>query len=157
MIEKIWQQPEIIAWTDVLLDSYERLLENQLIKKNKNGAERAKELFFAPFVVVSHGREKDPILNYGNQIALDLWQMNWQDFITTPSRLTAEPINQEERQKILSKVTQDGFIDNYQGVRISSTGRRFAIEKAIIWNLVDGDNRPCGQAATFSHWSFLAD
>jgi len=108
-------------------------------------------------VVASHGREQDPILNYGNQIALDLWQMNWQDFITTPSRLTAEPINQEERQKILSKVTQDGFIDNYQGVRISSTGRRFAIEKAIIWNLVDGDNRPCGQAATFSHWSFLAD
>ena len=157
MIEKIWQQPEIIAWTDVLLDSYERLLGNQLIKKNKNGAERAKELFFAPFVVVSHGREKDPILNYGNQMALDLWQMNWQDFITTPSRLTAERINQEERQKILSKVTQDGFIDNYQGVRISSTGRRFFIKKVIIWNLVDGDNRPCGQAATFPSWSFLAD
>ena len=29
------------------------------------------------------------------------------------------------------------FIDDYTGVRISASGRRFRIDKAVVWNLVD--------------------
>lgn len=154
---QIWRKPEIIAWTDVLLQSYQKLLGQSmpLIESKENEVERAKALFFAPFVVASHGTEEDPILNYGNQMALDLWEMSWEDFTRTPSRLTAEPINRPEREVLLERVAKQGFIDNYQGVRISSTGRRFAIEKAIVWNLVDGSSLPCGQAATFQSWRFL--
>ncbi len=155
MEEKLWRKPEIIAWTDVLLQSYQKLLGHELIESKENEVERAKALFLAPFVVASHGTEEDPILNYGNQMALDLWEMSWEDFTRTPSRLTAEPINRPEREVLLERVTKQGFIDNYQGVRISSTGRRFDLEKAIIWNLVDGFYRPCGQAATFHSWRFL--
>jgi len=32
-------------------------------------------MFEAPFVLISHGTEDDPILNYGNRVALWLWQM----------------------------------------------------------------------------------
>jgi len=52
--------------------------------------ELAGQVFEAPFVVVSHGTEADPILNYGNRAALILWEMSWQELIHTPSRLTAE-------------------------------------------------------------------
>lgn len=153
MPEPIWTQPQIVTRTQILLDSYQQRLGKPLIARSENPIEEAKAVFFAPFVVVSHGTEADPILNYGNQIALDLWEMTWEKLTQTPSRLTAEPMNREEREKMLRKAAKQGFIDSYRGVRISSTGRRFAIERAIIWNLERGGY--CGQAATFSVWSFL--
>lgn len=152
MYQKIWLQPQIIDWTEILLDSFERLLGYELISRLGNKQEQAAALFNADFVVVSHGIEADPILNYGNQKALDLWGMDWANFTQTPSRLTAEPVNREERSAMLQQAQTQGYIDNYRGVRIASTGQRFKIEKAIIWNLEDSLDNKCGQAATFSHW-----
>ena len=50
-----------------------------------------------------------------------------------------------------------GYIDDYSGVRISRTGRRFLIERATVWNLTDDRDQLCGQAATFHEWRYLAD
>ena len=113
------------------------------------------QLFEAPFVVVSHGVQADPILNYGNAAALKLWEMSWEELIQTPSRLTAEPVSQDERARLLAQVAQNGFIDDYQGVRISKSGRRFRIEKAIVWNLIDEAGRYAGQAAMFENWVYI--
>jgi len=151
----IWKQPEIIQWSQCLLDNYEKYLGKELIKRNGDAIAEAEALFYAPFVVVSHNSAADPILNYGNQVALELWEMNWEKFTQTPSRCTAESTNRDKRQKILTLVTQQGFIDNYQGVRISDTGKRFLIENTTIWNLFNSQGEACGQAATFSQWSYL--
>src|SRR5580693_4611957 len=78
----------------------------------------AEKVFHAPFVLVSHGTEADPVLNYGNQAALALWEMSWAELTRTPSRLTAEAPNREERARLLAAVTARGFIDDYSGVRI---------------------------------------
>ncbi len=156
MPQEIWQQQQIITWSQILLDSFSHLFSSELIARNGTPIEQAKSLFFAPFVVVSHGTEADPILNYGNKIALELWEMNWSDFTQTPSRLTAEPINREERQKMLQQAAKKGYIDNYSGIRISSTGQRFLINQGTIWNLSDQHNNNCGQAATFSQWKMIA-
>jgi hypothetical protein len=115
----------------------------------------AELLFDAPFVLVSHGTESDPVLNYGNRTALKLWEMPWDKFVQTPSRLTAEAPDREERSRLLHEVTTHGFIKNYSGVRVSSSGRRFSIHNAIVWNLFDEAARFAGQAAMFDHWSFL--
>ncbi len=115
----------------------------------------AEQIFHAPFVLVSHGTEPDPVLNYGNQAALDLWEMSWAELTRTPSRLTAEAPNREERARLLAAVTARGFIDDYSGIRISKTGRRFRIAQATVWNLLSESGLPCGQAAMFSHWEFL--
>lgn len=151
----IWKQPEIIRWSQILANSFQRLLDRQLIDNCTTPEQLAAALFHAPFVVVSHGIQADPILNYGNQAALQLWDTNWDKFTQTPSRLTAETVNRAIRAKILEQAAQQGYIDNYCGVRISSTGRRFLIETAIIWNLTDESEKSCGQAATFSEWHFL--
>lgn len=155
MSDRIWAQPEIIQWSQILLNSYEKLLGRKLIQRKTDLEERAKDLFFAPFVVVSHGTQSDPIYNYANQIALKLWEMSWQDFTQMPSRLSAEPIERESRDKLLDTVAKQGYIDNYAGVRISKTGKRFLIDRAIVWNLTDAEEKFCGQAATFPQWSFL--
>ena len=46
-------------------------------------------------------------------------------------------------------------MDDYSGIRISKTGRRFRIEQAIVWNLTDGVGNQLGQAATFDRWTPL--
>ena len=56
--------------------------------------------------------------------------------LCTPSRLTAEAPNREERARLLAAVTTRGFIDDYSGIRISNTGRRFRIAQATVWNLL---------------------
>ena len=146
--------PFFIQQTQRILKSYTHWTKQTLIPST-SVQEVSRLLFTAPFVLVSHGVEADPILNYGNQAALDLWEMTWEDFIRTPSRLTAETPNQEMRAKVLNEVTQKGFIEGYEGIRISRTGRRFKIQDATIWNLQDEQGQYCGQAAMFRAWRFL--
>ncbi len=55
----------------------------------------------------------------------------------------------------IAAVTRYGFIDDYAGVRIARTGRRFRIRQATVWNLFDEHGQRCGQAATFARWEFL--
>ena len=125
------------------------------MERTESAEAQARALFAAPFVLVSHGTEEDPVLNYGNRMALELWEMTWEQLTRTPSRVTAESVNQAERERMLARVAARGFIDDYRGVRISNTGRRFLVEDAIVWNVVDAKNKKRGQAATFSRWSFL--
>jgi len=72
-----------------------------------------------------------------------------------PSRLSAEPLAREERARLLAAVTARGFVDDYAGVRISRTGRRFRIERATVWNLADPAGLRLGQAAAFDRWTEL--
>lgn len=155
MTKEIWKKPEIINWSQLLLDSYKRLLGHELIEREGTAEDQAKKLFLAPFVIVSHGTEADPIYNYGNQVLLDLWERDWDDLTKTPSRLSAEPILRRERQIILEKSAAQGYLENYQCVRISRTGKRYKIEDVTLWNVLDKQGKYCGQAATFSKWSIF--
>ena len=150
-----WNEPRIVEWSQLLLDSYRHWIGNDLIERTPDAEQQARTLFEASFVVVSHGVEPDPILNYANQTALDLWELSWDRFIKTPSRLTAEPDERAERERLLTQARAEGYYDGYRGVRISSTGRRFRVEQALIWTVIDSAGRPIGQAATFSQWSNL--
>jgi hypothetical protein len=150
-----WLQPGWIEHTQLLLDSYRRWTNRELIARTGSDRDQARSLYLAPFVVVSHGTQPDPILNYGNQTALTLWEMPVEDLLRTPSRMTAEPLEREERARLMERTTRLGFVDDYQGIRISSTGRRFRIDQATVWNLIDPSGQLAGQAATFSEWTFL--
>jgi MEKHLA domain len=147
--------PAVVHWTQRLLDSYWHWIGRDLIERSGQPEFQARTLFESPLVVVSHGTEVDPVLNYGNQTALDLWEMTWEQLIKTPSRLTAEPVNRAEREWMLEQARGRGFIDTYRGIRVSGTGRRFLVENALIWNVLDAGHQRIGQAATFSHWTWL--
>jgi MEKHLA domain len=141
--------------TQCLLDSFKRATGCDLFQRSGDAVEEAERLFTAPFVVVAHGQEADPILNYANRAGLQLWEMPAIDFIRTPSRLTAEPTLRAAREKLLAETTREGFVSGYEGVRISTSGRRFVILNVTIWNFVDADGATAGQAATFADWRFL--
>ena len=151
----IWQTPWVVEWTQYLLDSYVRLINQELITREGTSQEQAECLYKSSFIVASHGLQDDPILNYGDQAALDLWEMDWDQFTQTPSRLTAEPVNREERARMLEQAKTHGYISDYQGIRISRSGKRFLVERAMVWNIQKPDGTMLGQAATFSTWTYL--
>lgn len=157
-----WQQPSVIQHSQRLCRSFQHWLDRPLLAVEESLAPVtdsaiAEALFHAPFVLVSHGTEADPILNYGNHPALTLWAMDWQQFTQTPSRLTAERIEQEERDRLLTQAQAQGYINDYKGIRISSTGQRFWIQDVVIWDVLDEQNQRCGQAAMFDRWEVVRE
>ncbi len=154
-MDAIWKNAPVIAQTQVIARSLKHWAGRELLPASLPPAEFAENIFHAPFVLVSHGMEADPVLNYGNAAALSLWEMSWAELTRTPSRLTAEAPNREERARLLAAVTARGFIDDYSGIRISKSGRRFRIAQATVWNLLSETGQPCGQAAMFAQWKLL--
>ena len=144
-----------ISQTQLVLDNYHALLGRDLIARSGDPDDDAQRLWTAPFVALSHGTEADPILNFANRTTLKLWEMPLEKLVAMPSRLTAEPMAQSKRQTFLEQTAKQRFITGYDGVRISSTGRRFLIQNATIWNLTNSNGQLAGQAATFEKWLFL--
>lgn len=137
----------------LIAGSYERLLGKPLVSPLPS---LQQALWEAPRVIVAHGTESDPVFFYGNRLALQVFEMDFADFVRLPSRFSAEPLARDERARLLERVTSDGFIDDYAGVRISARGKRFRIAQAVVWNLLDAEGRYHGQAATFAQWQMLS-
>ena len=148
-----WQQETVILHSQCLLHSFKHWTGQELLHFDGSPVEIAQALFEAPFVLVSHGAEPDPIFNYGNRKALELWELSWQEFTRMPSRKTAEQVVQEERDRLLAETAAKGF-SYFSGIRITSTGQRFHIEDGILWNVLD-EQRWCGQAAVYSKCQFI--
>jgi hypothetical protein len=136
----------------LIAESFERLTGKPLVLEKHNIAE---SLWQAPTVIVAHGTEPDPIFFFGNKRALELFDISPEAFAAMPSRLSAEEGLRAERARLMERVARDGYIDDYSGVRISATDRRFHIAKATVWNVVDGAAQLHGQAAAFEDWAFL--
>jgi len=139
----------------LILSSLFRMTGRNLVDSGLSDKDRYRSLFEAPFCVVSHNTETDPVFNYGNKVALELLEMKWDDFTKLPSRLSAEPHKTKEREKLLARVRKYGYIEDYKGVRVSSSGKRFLVEDSIVWNMIDENGTYRGQAAVLYKWSTL--
>lgn len=140
----------------LICDSYFKLLGSPLFPEApRAGPEQVDWVWTSPRVVVSHDGETDPTFNFGNQAALQLWEMSLDEFVGLPSRYSAEAEHRGARERLLREVAEHGVSSNYSGVRASKSGRRFIIERAVVFNLVDEAGIFRGQAATFTDWTFL--
>jgi hypothetical protein len=131
----------------LIAESFAGLLRRPLVMA---GDDVIAALWDLPCAVVAHGIESDPLFFFGNRAALAAFECDVVRFVGMPSRLSAEAPLRDERQRLLDRVSRDGFIDDYFGIRISASGRRFRIDRAVVWNLVDGQGVRHGQAATFT-------
>ncbi len=146
--------PEFVAWSSFLAASYKRWT-GALLTEELDPLRRAEALYGAPFVLVSHGTQADPVLNYGNLAAQKLWGLNWAELTRMPSRLTAEQPERSEREQFLRRVSTHGYISDYSGIRVTSAGLRFRIRGAVVWNVEAGGGNRVGQAAMFRDWEWL--
>jgi len=145
-----------LQFFDLLANSYRRLLGKPLVP-NVIPAEEAPRWLYedAPFAVLAHNTEPDPIFIYGNKTAQRIFEYTWEELIALPSRLSAEPSERADRQRFMEQVARDGFVTGYCGVRVSKSGRRFWIEDSTVWDLVDAAGKLCGQAAMIPEVEFL--
>jgi hypothetical protein len=112
-------------------------------------------LFEADFAVLTHDTRTEPVFNYANRTAMRLFGMDWNEITRLPSRNSAEPMLQEERAGFLERVAAYGYVDDYSGVRIAKDGKRFLIENATVWNLIDESGVLQGQGAMIPRWRFI--
>ncbi|MDC0737326.1 MEKHLA domain-containing protein [Cognatishimia sp. SS12] len=138
------------AFSATLLRSFAACLGRPLLRPAT-----AQALYEAPFPVLAHNTADDPILTYGNRAAQQLWELDWAALRQLPSRLTAEPGQRAERAAMFDAMRQNGFADDYSGIRISATGQRFRIKNAIIWTLTNAAGVKIGEAATFKDYELL--
>lgn len=136
----------------LLTGSFKALLGREILPGSlpRDPTALAQALYHAPQIILSHDTSDDPRLTYANKAAQALWEMSWGDLIGLPSRKTAEPKHRGQRSEMFDDMRRKGFTENYEGVRISATGKRFMIQNAIIWTLYDENGVKCGEAATFS-------
>jgi hypothetical protein len=141
------------AFADLLLDSYRRVVGRPLLDIAAGERPTAQFLYDATsFSLLAHDGAADPIFIYANRTAQSCFGYDWDTFTRLPSRLSAEAPDRAERQRLLQTVARDGFIDNYHGIRIAGSGRRFWIERAVVWELLDNTGTRHGQAAIFRDW-----
>jgi hypothetical protein len=151
-----WRAPQTIALALAMIDSHRALTGRPLIAlpEGADDATIAAALYHAPQVVLAHNAAEDPVFIYANLSAQRLWELDWDAFLSLPSQKSAAPAARAERAALLARVRERGFIDDYRGERVSSTGLRFTIERATVWNLPSGSGRS-GQAATFARWTMI--
>lgn len=138
--------------TDVLLftllaTSYEQHVGKRLVPVPLAGQAAADWLYYsAPFCVLAHNAENDPVFMYANQAAQQRFGYSWEEITRLPSRLSAGPQDREERQRFIDQVKRDGYSSGYSGVRVMKSGRRFLIQNATLWQLHDAQGHYQGQA-----------
>lgn len=143
------------ARVTLIAESYAHFAGRPLVPKSDPDVLEA--MWVAPFCIVAHDTAADPIFFFGNLAALRLFEMDFESFTKLPSRYSAEPLVREERQQLLERVNREGLINDYSGVRITATGKRFRIRRASVWNLVDSHGAKHGQAAAFRDWTPIVD
>lgn len=151
---RVLDNPELLVFLGHALASYEKCEGRPLIAASTS-TDMVRQLMRAPFVFLSHDTQPEPVYTFGNALALQLWQMSWEEFTSMPSNRCAEPMHREQREQFLHDVQKRGIARGYSGVRISKHGRRFRIEDVTCWNVTDDQGMRIGQAACYPRWTFL--
>jgi hypothetical protein len=134
----------------LLTGSYARLVGKPLVPE---GADAAWLYGEAPFVVVAHNTEADPRFVYANLAGQRRFEFAWGEFVTLPSRLSAQAPERSDRQRFLDAVAAHGYVAGYRGLRVAKSGKRFWIEDGLVWQLLGEGNVLRGTAAVFSKWT----
>jgi PAS domain-containing protein len=149
--------PAVIERSRLMAASFLRLVGRPLVAEagTLTPEALAKFLYNAPFVLLAHTNAPDPVFCYANRQAQELFGYGWDEFTRLPSRLSAEPVSQGERQRLLDQARRKGYVDHAEGTRISRDGRRFRIENVFLWDVLDDHGNFVGQAAVFDRWTEL--
>ena len=146
--------PGTTAHAMLMASSHQRLVGHPLLVRSRGETDEAfaGRLYTAQFALLSHDGRSEPCFDYANLVAQQLFERSWDEMVGMPSRLSAEAPERAERERFLARVAEQGYVDDYSGIRVASSGRRFRILRATIWNLVDVSGRRIGQAASIPAW-----
>jgi PAS domain S-box-containing protein len=148
-------EPYDSAFAALLADSYRRVVgASPPFAENASEVAAARWLYTdAPFGVLAHDGAPDPLFVYANATALQMFEYSWDEMVGMPSRLSAPAADRGERDALMTGVLLRGYTNDYRGRRVTRSGRRFWIEDATVWNIVDHEGVFRGQAALIRAWT----
>jgi 2-aminoadipate transaminase len=152
--ETVLAKPDLLTFLQHALRSYAQFEGRSLVEANSDET-LVQAMVRAPFVLVAHDAQAEPVFRFGNALALQLWEVTWSEFTSMPSTKSAEPMHRDERERFLKEVQTQGIARGYSGIRVSKSGRRFRIEDVSCWNVFDDGGVRLGQAACYARWTFL--
>lgn len=133
---------------ELLCGSYRRIVGKDLVPRVLTQREAVRWLYEdAPFSLLAHDTATDPVFTYGNKSAQRRFEYSWEELTALPSRLSAEAPERQARENFLRQVAEHGYVNDYEGIRISKSGKRFPIADVTVWQLIDVDGTIRGQAA----------
>lgn len=156
-----WDSPEMILHSKYLIESFQQKTNTELLPGintmyAEDPSKACQSLYTASnTVILSHGTQENPVLNYSNSLCQQLFEASWREITMMPSRETAEPMNQAKREQFMQEVKQNGLVMDYHGIRKSLKGQRFEIKEASVWNIEIEGLGYLGQAAMFCDWDTL--
>jgi MEKHLA domain len=134
-------------FADLLARTYASVVGTPLVSAGISGEEAANWLYEAPFGLLAHDTSPDPLFVYANLAAQQWFEYSWHEIVGMPSRLSAEGDDRETRRIFMDSVRRQGYADEYRGLRVAKTGRRFWIEETTVWNMISPGAGMVGQAA----------
>lgn len=141
--------PNDLEFFELLVGSFRRVVGRDLLEKN-----RGPEWLYgdAPFAVVAHNSEAEPLFVYANATAQRRFGYSWSEFTRLKAKLATGQVKSCEQAQLLDAIDRKGFVTNYRGLQVMKSGGRFRTEDATVWQLKDRHGVSQGQAAMFSKW-----
>ena len=103
----------------------------------------------APFGLLVHDTQEDPVFIYANQRAQELFGYTQQEFLEIPSRKSAPSMEQQGRNQLLAEVAEIGIAQGYTGTRVDKQGNLFEITNVSVWKVLDAKQQVVAEAAMF--------
>ncbi len=145
----------LMDYVHLITNSLKELANINIVDFSLTLEEQAEQVFNSDYVLLAHNGTNDPIFNYANQTAQELFEMSWEEFTNMPSKYSAESDERSKREEFLAEVAEKGYSKDYSGIRISKSGKRFEIKNVILWNIYDSEGNRIGQAAMFDEYNYL--
>jgi MEKHLA domain len=95
---------------DLLAGSYTRFFGAPLVPLQHDIQVAARWLYEeAPYCVLAHNTDPDPVFIYGNKAAQACFEYTWDELTSLRSQLSAENTSRQERQRLPDVVQRRGF------------------------------------------------
>src|SRR6476659_4618299 len=98
---EIWMNPDTVKHCKLIEKNYKFWTGKELFEGRLNELELSEKMYNAPFVILSHGIQADPIYNYVNLKAQQLWEYTWDEMIKLPSRRSAGTNETAQRLELI--------------------------------------------------------
>ena len=108
-------------------------------------------------VILSHGTEESPLLNYGTRAALNLLDCEWDEFVSLEWSDCLLASAATDLRAVAAAVDEDGYKDGIALECVSTYGQRFVVRDALAWRVDLEDGTPAGRALMFKMGDIIGD
>lgn len=149
-----YEDAEVVMINLLIIENYRQKI-GRPIMEGGDMLQLTKDLYEAPFALLFHNNfvVDEPVLMYANKAAQDLFQTAWESMIGTPSKNTASPEEQAQRQKLIDECAEKGFAEIRGAPRVGAKGRKLDLTEAVVFNIEGPDGNKVGQATVIDRWT----